>query len=129
MNVPTSLPDRLWAMILNPLWVPGTIERIQAHCDQFPQAPFAMRQDAIARILGEGVSPDDLAALNATSAYEAVLGTLRAICVPGPDDSELSVSDGRLVTPPASQRRETRATPLSIHAAPAPTASRSFNET
>lgn len=96
------------------MWDPVTLSRIEAHCGRFPDAGFSEQGAAIARILAAGIAPADLATINCATAYQAVLGTLYAICEPGVDDNDVFGLYEELGMSPAAQWH-----PPTTHASPA----------
>jgi hypothetical protein len=89
MSSREQLIDHIWQTIINPLWDPVTLERVMTHCHRFPNSPFVEAGAAIERILSAGISPYDLCTVNCMTAYEAVFGTLYAICDPGADNNDV----------------------------------------
>lgn len=66
--------DHLRTTVINPLWDPVTLDKIQVHGKRFPDARFFEQGEVIARILAAGIAPADLATLNCATAYEARSG-------------------------------------------------------
>lgn len=84
-----ELVEYLWTDLINPLQDPGTLDNIIQNCRRNPDGRFARVGPAIERMLAAGVSPQDLCLFQSATAYEAVFGTLYAICDPGVDDNDV----------------------------------------
>ncbi len=84
-----ELLDYLWRDVINAILRDDALDTIVRGCRGGPQAPFADTGPAIERMLAQGVSPCDLQLVLRHAAYEAVFGTLYAICDPGEDQNEV----------------------------------------
>jgi hypothetical protein len=84
-----ELLDHLWKEIINPHLRDAVLDNIIQNCKRNPDGPFGDTGPAIERMLRAGASSRDLRLVLRTIAYEAVFGTLYAICDPGVDDNDV----------------------------------------
>ncbi|ALN61226.1 hypothetical protein GLA29479_340 [Lysobacter antibioticus] len=84
-----ELLRHLWQEVIDPNLDEAVPQRIAAHCEQRPDAPFADSGAAIGRLLALGADPRDLCLLMRDAAYEAVFGTLYALGDPGVDGDDV----------------------------------------
>jgi hypothetical protein len=84
-----ELIEHLWQTVINPLREPERLQNVIAHCRRAPDSGFGAVGPAIERALAAGVPPGDLCLIQQMTAYEAVFGTLYALCDPGVDDNDV----------------------------------------
>jgi hypothetical protein len=84
-----ELLDHLWKEIINPHLRDAALDNIVQNCKRNPDGAFGDTGPAIERMLMAGASRRDLCLVLRTAAYEAVFGTLYAICDPGVDDNDV----------------------------------------